>query len=140
VPATPPAARRGALKINPQVAQLRIGENGLARRGLLVRHLMMPGMLQETRAILQFVADELGTGTYVNLMAQYRPAGLVGNDHRDGYHEIARQLHRDEYRLAAEFADKLGLRRLDPRSRAAARLLPPAHGRVRSSFASSPPA
>jgi hypothetical protein len=56
---------------------LRIGGNGLARRGLLVRHLMMPGMLEETRAILRYVAEELGTGTYVNLMAQYRPAGLV---------------------------------------------------------------
>jgi len=128
MPGYPLAARQAVLEMNRQVGLLRIGENGLAHRGLLVRHLMMPGMLQETRAILQFVADELGTGTYVNLMAQYRPAGLVGNDHRDGYHEIARQLHRDEYRLAAEFADELGLRRLDPRSRAAARLLPTAHG------------
>jgi putative pyruvate formate lyase activating enzyme len=89
---------------------------------------MMPGMLQETRPILQLVAEELGPGTYVNLMAQYRPAGLVSSDHRDGYDEIARQLHRDEYKLAAEFADELGLRRLDPRSRASARLLPTAHG------------
>jgi putative pyruvate formate lyase activating enzyme len=128
MPGYPSAARQAVLEMNRQVGMLRIGENGLARRGLLVRHLMMPGMLQETRAILQFVAEELGTGTYVNLMAQYRPAGLVGSDHRDGYHEIARQLHRYEYKLAAEFAGELGLRRLDPRSRAAARLLPAVHG------------
>lgn len=81
-------------------------------------------MLEEIRAILRYVAEELGTDTYVNLMAQYRPAGLVGSSHRDGYHEINRQLARDEYELAAEFADHLGLRRLDQRSRASAGQLP----------------
>jgi putative pyruvate formate lyase activating enzyme len=69
------------------------------------------------------VTTELGTDTYVNLMAQYHPAGLVGSTHRDSYHEIARQLARDEYELAIEYAH-LGLRRLDQRSRAAALQLP----------------
>jgi putative pyruvate formate lyase activating enzyme len=65
--------------MNRQVGPLRCGEGGgLARCGLLVRHLVMPGMLGETREILRFVAAELGTGTYVDLMAQYHPAGLVG--------------------------------------------------------------
>ena len=126
MPGYPQAARQAVTEMNCQVGPLQFAEDGLARRGLLVRHLVMPGMLEETRAILQFVAEELGTGTYVNLMAQYRPAGLVGSDHRDGYHEIARQLHRDEYDRAIEFADELGLKRLDPRSRAAALLLPTA--------------
>jgi len=126
MPGYPRAARQAVTEMSRQVGPLRIGEDGLARRGLLLRHLMMPGMLQDTRAILQFVADELGTGTYVNLMAQYRPAGLVGSDHRDGYHEIARQPNRDEYDRAVEFADELGLKRLDPRSRASALLLPTA--------------
>jgi putative pyruvate formate lyase activating enzyme len=76
----------------------------------------MPGMLEETKAILRYVADELGTGTYVNLMAQYRLAGLVGSNHRDGYPEIARRLDRDEYDRAAAFASQLGPRRLDHRS------------------------
>jgi hypothetical protein len=84
----------------------------------------MPGMLEETKAILRYVAAELGTGTYVNLMAQYRPAGLVGSNNRDGYHEINRQLARDEYERAAQFADELGLTRLDHRSRISAQQLP----------------
>jgi hypothetical protein len=88
------------------------------------RHLVMPGMLEETRAILRYVATELGTVTYVNLMAQYHPAGLVGCTHRDSYHEAARQLARDEYELAVEYADHLDLRRRDQRSRAAALQLP----------------
>jgi putative pyruvate formate lyase activating enzyme len=124
MPGYPQAARQAVTEMHRQVGPLRLGEDGLARRGLLVRHLVMPGMLEETKAILRYVAEELGTGTYINLMAQYRPAGLVGSNHRDGYHEIDRQLARDEYECAAEFADELGLRRLDQRSRASARLLP----------------
>ncbi len=112
--------------MNRQVGSLRLDENGLARRGLLVRHLVMPGMLEETKAILRYMAAELGPGTYVNLMAQYRPAGLVGSHRRDGYHEIGRQLTRDELDRAAQFADELGLTRLDPRSRTSALQLPPA--------------
>jgi putative pyruvate formate lyase activating enzyme len=59
----------------------------------------------------------LGPDTYVDLMAQYYPAGLVGRtDGRESYPEINRHLHRDEYVRAAELADDLGLRRLDRRS------------------------
>jgi putative pyruvate formate lyase activating enzyme len=85
----------------------------MARRGLIVRHLIMPGLLEETEAILRFVAEELGTGTYVNLMAQYYVSGKVG---RNGeYEEIARGIHREEYEHALAIARELGLR-LDPRS------------------------
>jgi len=124
MPGYPQAARQAVAEMNRQVGPLVFGADGLARRGLLVRHLVMPGMGEETRAILRYVAEELGTDTYVDLMAQYHPAGLVGGDHRDGYHEIGRQLARDEYDRAAEYADELGLRRLDQRSRASALLLP----------------
>ena len=102
MPGYPQAARRAVAEMNRQVGALRLGEDGLARRGLLVRHLVMPGMGEETRAILRSVAEELGPGTYMNLMAQYHPAGLVGSDHRDGYPEIDRQLARDGYDRAAE--------------------------------------
>jgi putative pyruvate formate lyase activating enzyme len=124
MPGYPQAARQAVTQMNRQVGPLRFGDGWPARRGLLVRHLVMPGMLEETREILRYVAGQLGTGTYVNLMAQYRPAGLVGGTHRDGYQEIGRQLAREEYELAAEFADQLGLRRLDQRSRASAGRLP----------------
>jgi putative pyruvate formate lyase activating enzyme len=112
--------------MNRQVGPLRLGQDGLARRGPLVRHLVMPGMLEETRAILRFVAAELGAGTYVDLMAQYHPAAFVGSNQRDGYHEIDRQLARDEYELAAGLAGELGLTRLDRRSRASGLQLPAA--------------
>jgi putative pyruvate formate lyase activating enzyme len=112
-------------EMHRQVGPLELDSNGLARRGLLLRHLVMPGMLAETQAILEFVAEELGADTYVDLMAQYYPAGLVGRDGRDGYQEINRHLYRQEYLRAVEIGRDLGLR-LDARSVAAARRLHPA--------------
>jgi putative pyruvate formate lyase activating enzyme len=99
-------------EMHRQVGDLLLDEHGLARRGLIVRHLVMPGLLDETEAILRFVADELGPDTYVNLMGQYYPAGRT-----DRYEEIDRRPHREELEGAFEIADRLGLRRLDPRSR-----------------------
>ena len=109
----PEVARETILEMNRQVRDLVLDERGLARRGLIVRHLIMPGLLEETEAILRFVAEELGTGTYVNLMAQYYISGKVGQDGQ--YGEIARGIHREEYEQALALARELGLR-LDPRS------------------------
>ncbi len=109
-------ARETVREMNRQVGPLVFDERGLARRGLLVRHLVMPGMLDETKSILEFIAHELGPDTYVDLMAQYYPAGLVGRKGRDGYTEINRNLYLEEYANAAESAQTLGLRRLDRRS------------------------
>jgi putative pyruvate formate lyase activating enzyme len=100
-----------------QVGELVLGDDGLAQRGLIVRHLVMPGMVEETEAVLRFVADELGPDTYVNVMGQYYPAG------RSSRHaEIDRRPYPEELRRAFEIADALGLRRLDARSREAAAL------------------
>jgi putative pyruvate formate lyase activating enzyme len=112
-------ARQTIKEMNRQVGPLRFDEDGLARRGLLLRHLIMPGMLEETEAVLRFVADELGPDTYVDLMAQYYPAGLVGRAGRAGdtqFEEINRHLYREEYLRALELGRSLGLRRLDARS------------------------
>ncbi|MDQ3777932.1 MAG: radical SAM protein, partial [Actinomycetota bacterium] len=67
----PDVARETIVEMNRQVGDLVVDEHGMARRGLILRHLIMPGLVEETEAILRFVAEELGTGTYVNLMAQY---------------------------------------------------------------------
>jgi putative pyruvate formate lyase activating enzyme len=109
----PDVARRTIVEMNRQVGDLVLDQNGMARRGLILRHLIMPGLLEETEAILRFVAEELGTGTYVNLMAQYYVSGKVGQNGQ--YEEIARGIHREEYEQALALARELGLR-LDPRS------------------------
>jgi putative pyruvate formate lyase activating enzyme len=108
-----PQAARGVIKaMHRQVGQLAVDAEGLARRGLIIRHLVMPGALDETRAILEWIAEELGRDTYVNLMDQYYPAGKVGAEH---YPEINRRLTSREFGEARAIARELGLRRLDVR-------------------------
>jgi putative pyruvate formate lyase activating enzyme len=110
----PDVARETIREMHRQVGDLVLDDRGLARRGLILRHLVMPGLLDETEAILRWVAEELGRGCYVNLMAQYYVSGKVGKD--GAYAEIARGLHPEEYAQALELAQELGLR-LDARSR-----------------------
>jgi putative pyruvate formate lyase activating enzyme len=109
----PEVARRAITEMHRQVGDLVLDDRGLARRGVILRHLVMPGQLDETEAILRYAAEELGTGCYVNLMAQYYVSGKVGKDGE--YMEIARGLERSEYAQALAVAEELGLR-LDPRS------------------------
>ena len=107
----PEAARAAIREMHRQVGDLVIDGDGLAERGLLIRHLVMPGCLEETRSILEWLASELGPNTYVNLMDQYRPAGKVS---RERYAELDRRLDTRELHEARRFAAELGLR-LDER-------------------------
>jgi putative pyruvate formate lyase activating enzyme len=108
----PEAARAAIREMHRQVGPLVLDEDGLARRGLLLRHLVMPAALEETCAILGWIRDELGPDTYVNLMDQYRPAGAVSAER---FPEINRPLCRAEFEEAREFALSIGLTRLDER-------------------------
>jgi putative pyruvate formate lyase activating enzyme len=106
-------ARARIKEMHRQVGPLRIGENGLAYRGLNIRHLVMPGALDETEAILSWIRAELGPDTYVNVMDQYYPAGRVS---AESYPEINRRLELEEYAQAVQLARTLGLKRLDERA------------------------
>jgi putative pyruvate formate lyase activating enzyme len=108
----PQAARAAIEAMHRQVGPLVVDAEGLARRGLIIRHLVMPGALDETRAILQWIVDRLGRDTYVNLMDQYYPAGKVGVAQ---YPELNRRLTSHEFGEARAIARDLGLRRLDAR-------------------------
>ncbi len=108
----PQAARAVIRAMHRQVGPLVFDENGLAKRGLLIRHLVMPGSLEETRAILKWIAEELGPDTYVNLMGQYYPAGKV---EQRRYPELCRRTSAAEMEQARSMATQLGLHRLDER-------------------------
>jgi putative pyruvate formate lyase activating enzyme len=103
----PEVARQALKEMHRQVGALHIDERGLATRGVLVRHLVMPGLLEETRECLRWLATELGPGTYVNLMDQYRPAGKV---RRSAYAEIDRRISATEWSEACRVARSLDLR------------------------------
>jgi putative pyruvate formate lyase activating enzyme len=98
-----------ALKeMHRQVGDLRIGPDGVATRGLLVRHLVMPNGVAGTRGIMRFLAGEISKETYVNVMAQYRPCGKAHGDEA-----IGRGPTQAEYEEAVSTAREAGLTRLD---------------------------
>ncbi len=90
-----------------QVGDLVI-EKGIARRGLIIRHLVLPNRIAGTEQFLKFVAENLSKSTYLNIMRQYRPEYKATE-----YPELARQLKRKEYTEALQWAKKFGLNRLD---------------------------
>lgn len=106
-----PAVARAAIKtMHAQVGDLVVDDNGIARRGVLLRHLVMPGASDSTAAILHWIAEELSPNTYVNLMAQYHPAGHVNSEH---FPEINRRISSEEYRSAWRAAQAAGLTRVE---------------------------
>ena len=111
----PQAARHAIKEMHRQVGPLVLDENGLALRGVLLRHLVMPGGVAGSREIMQWIARELGPDTYLNLMAQYRPAGKVSSQ---DYVQINRPISPEEFQQALAAADRAGLQRLDARSAA----------------------
>ncbi|MFZ5811636.1 MAG: radical SAM protein [Thermodesulfobacteriota bacterium] len=109
----PERAREAVLRMHAQVGDLVVDRDGLARRGLLVRHLVMPEGLAGTAAWMRFLAREVSPDTYVNIMDQYRPCGEA-----ERHPAIARAVTREEYRRAMEFAREAGIRRFDQRGKA----------------------
>jgi len=107
-PDYPEVAQNAILEMHRQVGDLVMDDEGLAAKGLLVRHLVMPGSLDETGEILRFLAREVSVDTYVNVMDQYRPCGRAYQ-----CPPIDRRLTNDEYRDALKLAADSGLSRLD---------------------------
>jgi len=107
-PDYPGVARRAILEMHRQVGDLVMDKEGVAVKGLLVRHLVMPGGLDETREILRFLANEVSVDTYVNVMDQYRPCGRAHE-----YPPIDRRLDHEEFQEALRLAGEAGLKRLD---------------------------
>jgi putative pyruvate formate lyase activating enzyme len=101
--------RLAVREMHRQVGDLVIDERGLARRGVLVRHLVLPGGLAGTEAVLAFLAEEVSPQTYVNVMNQYRPCDRAGE-----YPPLDRRITSGEYADAIGLARRLGLR-LDQR-------------------------
>ena len=114
-----PEVNRAAVKeMHRQVGDLALDDDGIAVRGLLVRHLVLPNGLAGTEKVLEFLARDISTNTYVNLMDQYHP------DYKaDGVEPLSHPLTRSEWNDALDLAERCGLRRLDRRRRGPERLL-----------------
>ncbi len=109
----PAVARQAIREMHRQVGDLVINDNGIASRGLLVRHLILPRGLAGTRDIMRFIANEISPDTYVNLMSQYRPCGRAAD-----IQSLAARPTADDFYEARKAAAEEGLQRLDRPRRA----------------------
>jgi putative pyruvate formate lyase activating enzyme len=109
-PDYPEKARAALREMHRQAGDLALDENGVARRGLVVRHLVMPDGTAGTRALMEFLAHEISANTYVNIMDQYRPCGDACR-----FTELGRAITGAEYRDALAAAQAAGITRLDRR-------------------------
>ena len=104
-----PSINRAAVKeMHRQVGDLQIDERGVATRGLLVRHLVLPHRLAGTAEVVRFLAEEVSVNTYLNVMAQYRPCHKAFE-----FPLLARPITGEEYGEAVNLAREHGLERLD---------------------------
>lgn len=104
----PEAARTVIKEMHRQVGDLILDENGLAKRGVLLRHLVMPDGLEDAEKIMEFLSQEVSVDTYLNIMGQYFPAGKVGEKK---YKEINRRPHSRELAAVESIARQKGLHR-----------------------------
>lgn len=107
-PDYPQIARNALTQMHQQVGDLVIDKNGLAQKGVLVRHLVMPEGLADTREVMRFIAESISANTYVNIMPQYRPCGRTYD-----VPALNRSLTSQEYQTALQEAREVGILRLD---------------------------
>ena len=104
-----PRVNKAALReMHRQVGDLEIDKQGIAQRGLLVRHLVLPNKLAGTQEVVRFLAREISTNTYLNIMAQYHPCYKAFD-----IPQLARPVNEDEFSEAINLARQQGLHRLD---------------------------
>jgi putative pyruvate formate lyase activating enzyme len=103
----PQVNRRAIREMHRQVGDLVLDERGVARRGLVVRHLVLPDDLSGTPEVMHFLAEAVSRDTYVNVMAQYHPCYHAGD-----FPVLCRRITVDEYHRAVATALSHGLHRL----------------------------
>ena len=109
----PEIARNALREMHHQVGDLTVDEDGVAQKGLLIRHLVLPSGLAGTREIMKFIAREISTHSYVNLMSQYRPCGRASEV--NGLNVF---LSPADFQTALQEAKEEGITRLDQPRRA----------------------
>jgi putative pyruvate formate lyase activating enzyme len=104
----PEVAKAALLEMHRQVGVAHPAPDGLMYRGLMIRHLVMPNQVSGTKAVVEWIAQNLPKDTYLNLMSQYMPAFRASQ-----YAEIARPIARSEYEEAVAWAKANGLTNLN---------------------------
>jgi putative pyruvate formate lyase activating enzyme len=105
-PDYPEVIKKVLREMHRQVGDLKINSKGVAERGLLIRHLVMPEGVASSEAVLKFIAEEISLQSYVNIMAQYRPEYRAHE-----YSEINRRITHKEFLEAIQMAKRFHLHR-----------------------------
>ncbi len=111
VPDYPGIMQEAIREMHRQTGELVI-RNGIAVHGLLIRHLLIPGFLEDSAEICRFIARELSPETWVHLMDQYHPAGRVLAD-LDSSSPLKRRITMGEWKEACRSAYRAGLHRVE---------------------------
>jgi putative pyruvate formate lyase activating enzyme len=93
-------------EMHRQVGDLHINRRGIAKRGLLIRHLVLPNDLAGSEKVIDFIADDISKDTYINIMDQYYPAYKANS-----FNELNRRISNDEYDRVIKYARRKGLTR-----------------------------
>ena len=106
----PDVARKAVIEMHRQAGELKTDARGIAQRGLLIRHLVLPENLAGTQEVMRFIAEKISTDTYVNIMPQYRPCGRA-----DEVKGLSKSLAATDYKKALCTAKEQGITPLDRR-------------------------
>lgn len=108
IPDYPYHNQKAIKEIHRQVGDLELDNNGIAVRGLLVRHLVLPSNISGTKEVMGFLSQNISVNTYVNIMDQYRP-----EYHARQFPELFRRVSVDEFQAAVDLAIDCGIKRID---------------------------
>lgn len=98
--------KKAIKEMHRQVGDFVISSSGIAKRGLLIRHLVLPNDISGSKKVLEFIANEISKNSYVNIMDQYRPAYLANK-----FPELNRSIYEREFYEVISFARQIGLYR-----------------------------
>ena len=103
-PDYPDVAKKALSKMVSQIGKVELDSNGIIKKGVVVRHLLLPGHVEESMKVLDYLHSEYGDGIYISIMSQFTPNGNL-----DKYPEINRKVTKYEYDKLVEYADKIGI-------------------------------
>ena len=103
-PDYPDVAKKALSKMVSQIGKVELDSNGIIKKGVVVRHLLLPGHVEESMKVLDYLHSEYGDGIYISIMSQFTPNGSL-----DKYPEINRKVTKYEYDKLVEYADKIGI-------------------------------
>ena len=103
-PDYPDVAKKALSKMVSQIGKVELDSNGIIKKGVVVRHLLLPGHVEESMKVLDYLHSEYGDGIYISIMSQFTPNGNL-----DKYPEINSKVTKYEYDKLVEYADKIGI-------------------------------